>query len=95
MKSQIALLFEELEGLLEENKVEEANDKLVELDKAIRELFAEHQASDLPEDVVSLLTDVNYFFQKSSLRLADDAKTVQESLLKIKKADKVRKAYQL
>jgi hypothetical protein len=93
--SQIALLFGELKSLLEDNNVDDANNKLAELDKAIRELFNERQATDLSDEAVSLLTDINRFFQKVTPTLVNDAKTVQESLLKIKKADKVRKAYQL
>lgn len=95
MISQIALLFGELKSLLEDNNVDDANNKLAELDKAIRELFNERQATDLSDEAVSLLTDINRFFQKVTPTLVNDAKTVQESLLKIKKADKVRKAYQL
>lgn len=95
MTSQIALLFSELKNLLNEDKTEEANESLVALDKAIRELFTHRNVSELNEEEVILLTQVNTFFHEAKLTLADEAKTVQESLLKIKKADKVRKAYRL
>ena len=95
MISQIALLFSELKSLLNEDKTEEAKESLVALDGAIRKLFTHCNVSELNEEDVILLTQVNTFFHEAALILADEAKTVQESLLKIKKADKVRKAYRL
>ncbi len=95
MLTDVTSCYDKLKLALAEERLDDANGHLIELDQAIRCLFNSEQVTKLSQESVNFLTEISAYFYKASSELSQDAKAIQASLLKMKQADKVKKAYQL